>query len=488
MDGIQILLFTAFAIYLSRHHCRDIFLTLFSLIRFASIFFFFLLFIYCQSPSSFSQEIKGSISGSSLANTYIYLWEYNGNHTYLLDSAMISSEGKFYFPAKIYPAGYYFLSADDSGRADLILNPAEKEVILEFTDSRLQQGIRVVSSEENKLLWEYKLISKSVYNELKNIYIEKSYIPVPPLNSHDSLLLSRLQRTEDSLNDYKQQQLRRICESAPETFFARSARPSLRKKYHSREEEKKHFFETVDFTDASLIRSNVFPMNMMDYLQKYTEYSEEGFNASVDTILSKAKVNDGVYEFCFNYLLELFDKVGPDVVFQHLMEKYLAGEGCSDVNVGKGFKEKAEAYRMLLPGNKSPDVIIPDLNGLNKNIKDLVAGNELSLLFFWSSHCQFCHKAVADIKNIYANYHGDGFDVIAISLDENKSDWEKYISGNKLSWINLCDFKGWKSMAVEKYKVHKTPSFYLLDGQMTILSKPASSEELEKAIKRHLNF
>lgn len=458
------------------------------MIRPASIFFFFLFFISCQSPFSFSQEIKGSISGPSLANKYIFLWEYNANHTYLIDSAMISAEGKFSFPAKIYPAGYYFLSMNDSSRADLILNPTEKEVVLEFTNSQLQQGVKVISSEENKLLWEYKLISKSVYDEMKNIYIEKSYIPFPPLNRDDSLLLFRLQHMEDSLNNYKLEQLKRICDNAPEIFFARSARPVLRKKYKSREEEKEHFFETVDFTDASLIRSNVFPMNMMDYLQKYTEYNEEGFRASADTILSKAKANAEVYEFCLNYLLELFDRVGPDVIFQYLTERYLVGEGCSDINVGSQIKEKAEAYRLLLPGNKGPEIVIPDTAGAMQNISDLVGANKLTLLFFWSSHCQFCHKAIAGIVSLYSNYHQNGFEVIAISLDENMGDWEKYIIENKLNWVNFCDFKGWKSEAVGKYKIHKTPSFYLLDRQMTILSKPGTTEDLGKAVKKNLGI
>lgn len=458
-----------------------------------ALFFFFpfILLLDCQSLVSFSQEIKGTLSDTSFFNKKIFLWESIGNYSYPVDSVLVSAEGKFSFPPKINPEGYYFLSINDTSRADIILNPSEKEIILEFTHPQLQHGIKIISSEENKLLWEYKLISKSVYNELKNIYIEKSYIPVPPQNAFDSARLNHLLQAEDSLNDYKMAHLKRICENSPNTFFAKSARAALRKKYQSKVEEKLHFFETVDFTDASLIRSAVFPSNMMDYLQKYTEYHEEGFRASIDTILARAKENPAVFEFCLNYLLELFDKVGPDIIFQYLTEKYLIGEGCSETDdtsragVSKSFKEKAEAYRLLLPGNKAPEITVPDKEGKEKNLSGIVAKNKITVLFFWSSHCNFCHKAIPGLAEVFSNYHSQGLEVVAISLDENKGDWEKYITENKLSWINLCDFKGWKSLSAEKYKIHKTPFFYLLDDKMTILSKPPAAEDLKREVGKY---
>lgn len=449
------------------------------------VFFVFLSLIYCHSPSSFSQGILGTFTEKSSGADKIFLWELIGHNSYVIDSAEISKDGRFFFKTDKLSEGYYFLFLNDTSRADLIISPSEKEIVLEFTSPQLQYGVNIISSEENKLLWEYKLISKAVYNELKSIYVAKSYLPVPPQTASDSLMHYNLQRSEDSLNDFKMQHLKRICEARPGSFFARSARSALRKNYESREDQKLHFFETVDFNDAALIRSNALPSNMMEYLQKYTEYHEDGFKSSVDTVLSKAKANSQVYEFCLNYLLALFDRVGPDVTFQYLSEKYLIGEGCSDEGVSQSFKEKAEAYRLLLPGNLVPQILLRDTDGKERNISEIAEDNKLTIVFFWSSHCNFCHKAIPALKELFSEYNPKGLEILAISLDENKNDWERYISENDLKWINVCDLKGWKSESVLKFKIHKTPYFYLIDSHLKILSKPGTVEEVGREVAKY---
>lgn len=461
--------------------------------RFFPIFFFLLIVVNSFPSSGFSQEIKGTVSGSAPSGKYIYLWESLGNHSYILDSSLIQETGNFSFRNSTLPQGYYVLSMNDSSRADIILNPSEKEIGLEFTNPMLQEGIRVLSSEENKLLWEYKLISKAVYNALKTIYIEKSNIPEPPVNSGDYNRVQQLEKKIDSLEDYKLNQLKKICSGAPGSFFSRSASYALREKYSSREEEKRHFFETVDFSDVSLIRSVVFPKNIMDYLQKYTEYNEAGFRSSVDTILARSRANPDVYEFCLNFLLEVFDRVGPDIIFQYLAEKYLVGEGCTDINadtsavgVNKAFRERAEGYRLLFPGNTAPDIRVPDMAGKEKQLSELAGKNKISVLFFWSSHCGFCHEDIPGLIGLYSASHSGGLEIIAFSLDEVKADWEKYVKEKKIPWINISDQKGWKSECVGKYKIHKTPSYYLLDNRMVILSKPGTLEELKKEIDKYL--
>lgn len=433
-----------------------------------------------------AQTIRGKATDSLLHGKYLYLQEIVNNRANLLDSAIIAKDGAFSFPDKKYPTGYYILSVSDTSRVDVILNPSEEALDLVFEKYILQEGVKIIASAENTLLWEYKLISKAVYGDMKQIYIEKSYLPLPPMNAADSHQLAFLLAKEDSLTAYKLAHLARLCAQAPATYFTRSVKPVLRKKYKNREEEKQHFFETVDFSDASLIRSQVFSSNIMDYLQKHTDYNEAGFKTSIDTILAKAHANAEVYDYCLNYLLELFERVGPDIIFQYLVEQYLIGEGCSEVNAGSKIKARAEGYRMLLPGNPAPDVALNMADGKQLNLHDITEGKKITLLFFWSSHCKFCHDEIPELLRLYKDYAAKGFEVVAISLDEQKADWEKFISENKLPWLNACDFKGWDSEAVARYKIHKTPGFYLVDHKKTIRSKPGNTETLRQEMAKYL--
>ena len=57
---------------------------------------------------------------------------------------------------------------------------------------------------------------------------------------------------------------------------------------------------------------------------------------------------------------------------------------------------------------------------------------KLVLIDFWASWCIPCREGIPDLKKYYDQYHSQGFEVVTISIDRRKSDWEKAVLEEKI--------------------------------------------------------
>ena len=82
-----------------------------------------------------------------------------------------------------------------------------------------------------------------------------------------------------------------------------------------------------------------------------------------------------------------------------------------------------------------------------------------------------------------AETYADRAEVIAISVDTNEGGWKASVSKNGLDWINICELKEWNGKIVEDYYIYATPTIYVLDKDLGILSKPGGVRELQEYMK-----
>ena len=420
-------------------------------------------FVVARSPA---QTIYGK-AASNNEYKYLFLEEVIGGNAYAIDSIIIS-DGKYHFNKPESPIGYYRLSFSEENRIDFIndQNPIE----INFNSSILQNDLEVIQSKENKILWQYKYFSKEKQKELKRIKVLQSH---EEKGSHE---WSILQSKRDSILLEKSTYLATLCSENPETLFTRLVGATQKKHYLEKEEEKNRFFEHINFSDPIMVRSSILPSLMMNYFQLHTEYSEEGFKESIDKILSLSRANTINYEFCLNFILTLFNRVGPDIVFQYVVEKYLLDGGCSDANISEHISELAENYRAVQPGNLAPMFMAQTTKGDTLVLKEYIKNSEYTVLYFWSSHCGFCVQSKPDLELWQAK--NQKVKVLAISVDQSEVELTVYLKENEVKWDVICDYKGWKSDIILSYKIHKTPSFYVINKRGIIMAKPANIADL----------
>mgnify|MGYP001259836714 FL=1 len=85
--------------------------------------------------------------------------------------------------------------------------------------------------------------------------------------------------------------------------------------------------------------------------------------------------------------------------------------------------------------------------------------------------------------NWYNQNTNKNFEIIAVSLDANEDKWTNAVKSNNFNWINICQFKIYKSPICLDYKIKKTPTMFILNSDMEIVLKPRSTHQLRSFLQ-----
>ncbi len=108
------------------------------------------------------------------------------------------------------------------------------------------------------------------------------------------------------------------------------------------------------------------------------------------------------------------------------------------------------------------------------------------LLDFWATWCQPCLIEMPNIIATYKKYHAQGFDVIGISLDEDKAALTGFIQQAKLPWRQIFDGKNFEGAMPKLYGVTGIPMGIVVGRDGKIVSLDARGPELGLAVSKAL--
>ena len=145
-------------------------------------------------------------------------------------------------------------------------------------------------------------------------------------------------------------------------------------------------------------------------------------------------------------------------------------------------KERRERLRTLDPGVEAPIFALPTPEGKMIRLESL-RGRQFVLVDFWASWCGPCRAEIPNLLKTYAKYHADGFEIISISLDSKREDWEKALKESNMPWLQVSDLKGMKSDVALLYSVSGIPATWLLDKTGTIVAKNLRGEGLDNKLE-----
>jgi peroxiredoxin len=139
-----------------------------------------------------------------------------------------------------------------------------------------------------------------------------------------------------------------------------------------------------------------------------------------------------------------------------------------------GKKVHDEIYPAGQTGSAAPVFTVKDDNGKELTLAQLSEGKKYVLLDFWASWCHPCRMEIPNLKAQYKLYSKKGFQIISISIDKKKSDWEKALKEEQLPWPNFLDLTGVAGL----YKVRMIPTMYLFDGQGKVVGENLRGQAL----------
>jgi peroxiredoxin len=107
---------------------------------------------------------------------------------------------------------------------------------------------------------------------------------------------------------------------------------------------------------------------------------------------------------------------------------------------------------------------------------------EYLLLEFWFSNCGPCVRENPKLVEMYKEFHPKGFEIVAVSVDNNEKVWLDAIKRGGLPWINLCDLTGTDNTAAIIYGVYEYPTNFLINKEGKIIAKNLRGDDLRKRL------
>lgn len=142
--------------------------------------------------------------------------------------------------------------------------------------------------------------------------------------------------------------------------------------------------------------------------------------------------------------------------------------------------------------NRKKDATAPDFSLLTRDKTAFTLSSlrgKFVLLDFWASWCGPCRTAIPALKNAYAKYHSKGFEIVSISDDTNKRDWENAIIKEGMTWIQVMDFNSSANAddqhpIVNRYAIKGLPSYVLLDKSGKVILTSQDKDKIVKEIDK----
>ena len=112
--------------------------------------------------------------------------------------------------------------------------------------------------------------------------------------------------------------------------------------------------------------------------------------------------------------------------------------------------------------------------------------DKVVLVDFWATWCAPCIASLPALIAIHERYHDEGFEVIGISLDENREELEAFLEAYEIPWPQYFDAKGGENELAQRFGIRKIPATFLVGKGGRIVAADLHGDELVAAIEKEL--
>ncbi len=442
-------------------------------------------FIVLLTSISFAQTAKFEIKNCSLSSVVLNL--VSGENVTPIDTIKTEIPGIFTFRiSKKFYTGLYRINLAKNIWLDFIIDNENVEISTDLNG--VLQNIKVKESKSNELFYQFIKLNKDYKNKNELLHFVLERYP-----SDDEYYKSTIQRL-NKLQDEYLYFINSVKMEMPDKFISKyiwsSQLPIWEYNKNSEtqiENLKANGLNNVDFTDESLLNSDVFTNKAIEYLTYYRnpqmtkDQLEKVFETAVDSILIKAKVNNNVYHLLVEYLIKGFRDFGFDTIINYLLDNYVIKDDlCIDEKLETSLERRIQQAKEFKIGNKVPEIETIDINGSTIKLSNI--NKDKIVIVYYASWCPHCKTLLPQINDYYKQ--NKNFEVLAISIDTEKDKWIEFVEKNSLSFINVCDTKGWFSKPVLDYLIYATPTIFVVDHNKKVVGSPSDITSLIKLLQK----
>lgn len=178
--------------------------------------------------------------------------------------------------------------------------------------------------------------------------------------------------------------------------------------------------------------------------------------------------------------------LGENALIEPVLSKKELIDLYAKIDTTQQYKEDLEMFKMGIANldkygkNKQfLEFSLPNTEDKNINTKSFLG--KTTLVDFWASWCGPCrikHPKMIELKKKFDN---KGFDIVSVSIDDEKDKWIKAIEKDNLTWTNLIDIE---KKVNNELGIEAIPFNYLIDENGIVLGVNLSLEQIENELKK----
>ena len=163
---------------------------------------------------------------------------------------------------------------------------------------------------------------------------------------------------------------------------------------------------------------------------------------------------------------------------------YFCSEDCK-----KEFDSDPLGYLPLVIPRPAPAFVVETLDGEDRALGD--SKGKVVLVDFWATWCKPCLETMPKLQKLYSTYSDNGFEILGVSIDEDKDRMKKItkmVDKMDISYPIFLDAK--QIPAWHQFKVKVIPAMYLLDVESQIVAQwvgKINYKDVEKKVLSQLD-
>ena len=433
----------------------------------------YILLIALLPLSLWSQhEINGTFSPAE-EFTYAFLYHATPIGPNYLDRAKLETDGSFKIPldSTAKPGIYKIVYAlpPEENNFDFIYNGKE-DISLSFS---LDEGLEFTVSNENKLWSSYTKSMELVNMTISNFYTKEST---------DRVAFNEIFKTlKDTQNAFEEASVGTMA-----NVFIKANKPYVPETFEDITTYSKNLKQTylanVDFNNTLLQSSDFLVDRVLAYMFGMTATSDtKSYQNDIDSLMTY--IGEGNFQIK-TILLEMiwsrFKQQENETVANYITDTYLLS--LANQTEYPDLANALLVYKNNSNGNKAHNFDLTiKTNGKTETttLYDLNIADQY-LVVFWSSTCGHCLEELPLISEFLESK--PNIKVIAIGLEDQSENWQKTIVSFP-DFIHVLGLQKWENSIANEYGVESTPSYFLLNKDKIIESKPYDIEALIKILK-----
>lgn len=163
--------------------------------------------------------------------------------------------------------------------------------------------------------------------------------------------------------------------------------------------------------------------------------------------------------------------------------KAFAASGNPQINdLGKNFAGMLR--RLSLLGNEM-EISGTNLDGTPFDQKTLAG--KVVLVDFWATWCGPCIAELPNVLAAWNKYHDKGFEVVGVSLDQDRDALEGFLKEREIPWTILFETpegEGWQHPLATHYGITGIPTVILVGRDGKVVSMEVRGEKLEEELSK----